>query len=205
MAMTASYYPDYFSLTDILASQERLTCKIEQDLPRLGFLDESSDHTDLKAGTKLELPLWLALSLNAKQPPTVTIDIPKMYKEAHREILKADACAVELSKWNLYYYEVGIQLAKCNHTESEKIADILLHTFKARFRHIMDWAQNPGTDLTIGNRMPILERNLFLTGRKARMQLIEWLEKGGGNIKTAEMVVIHKKRKRGGISSNSKS
>jgi len=31
-----SYMPDYFSLTDILCTEERMSCKVEVTLPRLG-------------------------------------------------------------------------------------------------------------------------------------------------------------------------
>lgn len=31
-----SYKPDYFSIIDIAASEERVLCVIEQDIPKLG-------------------------------------------------------------------------------------------------------------------------------------------------------------------------
>jgi len=36
MTLSYSYVPDYFSLTDILCTEERISCKIEVTLPRLG-------------------------------------------------------------------------------------------------------------------------------------------------------------------------
>ncbi|KAL0107810.1 hypothetical protein PUN28_014826 [Cardiocondyla obscurior] len=194
MTQNYSYTPDYFSLTDILCTEERMSCTVEVTLPRLGFLDPSSESEDLKQGTKLEFPLWSAQQLNEKS--VVTVDIPKTYKKGYREILLADACTVVLNKWNPYYYELGMYLSKFNNSDCEMIIDSLLLTFRSRFRLIMDWAQNPVSDPMLNNLLPRLERDLFLTGRKAKLQLNEWLKKGSSVIETSQSAVNLKKRKR---------
>ncbi|KAL6255758.1 hypothetical protein P5V15_013001 [Pogonomyrmex californicus] len=196
MTLSYSYTPDYFSLTDILCTEERISCKVEVTLPRLGFLDLSSESEDLKPGTKLELPLWLAQPLNKVKESIVSVDIPKTYKEGYREILLADACTVVLNKWNPYYYELGMYLRKFNNRDCEMIIDSLLLTFRSRFRLVMDWAQNPVSDPMLNSLLPRLERDLFLTGRKAKEQLNEWLRKGSSIIKTSQSAVNLKKRKR---------
>merc|ERR1712083_1063932 len=63
-----SYSPDYFSLHDILAEQERIPVVTNEDLPKLGFLDPSTSTKDgtLSKGTKMELPLWMAKSLKTR-------------------------------------------------------------------------------------------------------------------------------------------
>lgn len=177
-----------------MCTEERLSCELEVTLPRLGFLDLSSDSKDLKSGTKLELPLWLAQALNFGRHTSISIDIPKTYKERYREILLADACAVELSKWNLYYYELGMYLRKFNNRDSEMIIDSLLLTFRSRFRLIMDWTQN--SNPMLNSLLPRLERDLFLPGRKAEEQLSEWLKKGSSVIETSQSAANLKKRKR---------
>lgn len=118
-----------------------------------GFLDLSSESEDLKPGTKLELPLWLAQPLNKVKESIVSVDIPKTYKEGyrcvcvciciaelisiefsnglfltciHREILLADACTVVLNKWNPFYYELGMYLRSFNNRDCEMIIDSLL-------------------------------------------------------------------------------
>lgn len=186
--------PDYFSLTDILCTEERISCKVEVTLPRLGFIDLSSESEDLNLGTKLELPLWLAQPLNKTRTPYVSVDTPKTYKEGYREILLADACTVELNKWNPYYYELGMYLRRFNNNDSEMITDSLLLTFRTRFRQVMDWVQSP--DPLLNSLLPRLERDLFLTGRKAELQLNEWLRKGSSVIETSQSAVNLMKRKR---------
>lgn len=51
--------------------------------------------------------MWLAEHLSAGRHPIIAVDLPRIYKEGYREILKADACAVDLYKLGLYFYEHG--------------------------------------------------------------------------------------------------
>ncbi|XP_015109813.1 DNA replication complex GINS protein PSF3 [Diachasma alloeum] len=197
MSLSCSYTPNYFSISDIIATEERISCQLEVPLPRLGFLDPSSNSDDLKVGTKLELPFWLAQSLHCRRRPVVSVEIPKFYKEGYREILEADASAVTLSKWSQHYYELGMLVRQFNHRDCERIIESLVLTFRSRIRLIMDWAQNPMPDPTLAGQLPVLERNLYLSGRKSRELLIAWLKQGGGNIETSETVTnLLRKRKR---------
>lgn len=77
-----------------------------------GFLDPSSTEEDLKAGSSLEIPLWLAESIYSRRPPLVSVDLPKVYKDAYREILNADACTVDLHKLGQHFYEFGCYVSK---------------------------------------------------------------------------------------------
>ncbi|XP_066594338.1 DNA replication complex GINS protein PSF3 [Prorops nasuta] len=196
MAYSCSYSPDYFSIVDILATEERISCKFQVNVPRLGYLDVSSESQDLKSGTKLELPFWAAYDLNVLHGSIVNVDIPKVYKDGYREILNADACAVTLSKWNHFYYELGMHLRKLKNRDCENITECLLQAFKSRFRLIMDWAQNPISDPTLCTQLPRMERLLFLSGKKSKIQLNDWLKWGVGSIESSETAVNLKKRKR---------
>ncbi|KAJ9598874.1 hypothetical protein L9F63_026591 [Diploptera punctata] len=191
--------PNYFSIDDIFATQERLPCKFLVPVHRLGFLDPSSENEDLAEGTSLELPLWLPRSLTAQRRHLVTIDIPKVFKEAYREILKADASVVDLHKLSIYFYDFGIYLSKMGHRESAAIAATLTQTFKERFRQVMDWAHNSGTDPTVAQGLDNLERILFQEGHATRVQLDAWLNDGSRKITAADMVINHKKRKRAAL------
>lgn len=191
-----SYVPDYFSVEDILCSEERLSCRIEKELPGLGFLDPSSEAEDLKPGTSMELPVWLAQPMNMTQPPVLAADVPKIYKEGYREILEAGATSIVLSKWSPFYYELGMHLRRLRNRDAEKITESLLQTFKSRFRLVMDWAQNPVSDPMIGQQLPRLERDLFHIGRKSKLRLNEWLRSGTGSIAASEVAANLKKRKR---------
>ena len=91
-----------------------------------GFLDPSCDGEDLKLGTKLDLPLWLAKALCGNRRHTVSIDMPKQYKEVYREILSADASVVDLHKLGPYFYAFGSHLLRFDHVESADIAKSIL-------------------------------------------------------------------------------
>lgn len=62
-----TYYPNYFSIEDIFVTQEKIPCEAEQTVAHLGFLDPSSDTTDLKAGQQVELPLWYILQVQKER------------------------------------------------------------------------------------------------------------------------------------------
>lgn len=90
-----------------------------------GFLDPSAAEDDLKAGTNVEIPLWLAESLYSRRPPLVTVDLPKIYKDSYREILNADACTVDMHKLSQYFYEFGCYIAK--HDIKGEVASTLIN------------------------------------------------------------------------------
>ncbi|KAJ9579612.1 hypothetical protein L9F63_004691 [Diploptera punctata] len=178
--------PNYFSIDDIFATQERLPCKFLVPVHRLGFLDPSSENEDLAEGTSLELPLWLHR-------------VHLQHSGDIWEILKADASVVDLHKLSIYFYDFGIYLSKMGHRESAAIAVTLPQTFKERFRQVMDWAHNSGTDPTVAQGLDNLERILFQEGHATRVQLDAWLNDGSRKITAADMVINHKKRKRAAL------
>lgn len=65
--MKRTYYPNYFSIEDILVTQEKIPCTVEQPLSLLGFLDQSSESPDLSTGQEIELPLWYILQVQKER------------------------------------------------------------------------------------------------------------------------------------------
>lgn len=72
----------------------------------------------------------------------------------------------------------------------------LLQTFRTRFKHLMDLADNSRRDPTVFQRLDVLERDLFKDANAARVKLNEWLAETGATLCAADMVVNYKKRKR---------
>jgi len=70
----------------------------KRKLTLLGFLDPSSESEDLKSGTKVELPLWLAQPLNVAKESIVSVDIPKTYKEGYRYNVQAHTVCETICK-----------------------------------------------------------------------------------------------------------
>lgn len=91
----------------------------------VGSLNPSTIDKDLKAGTNLELPVWLVQEMASGRQPIVAPDMPKIYKESYREILMADACTVDLHKLNLYFFELGLHIKHFD--RKGDVHNILLH------------------------------------------------------------------------------
>ncbi|XP_022118778.1 DNA replication complex GINS protein PSF3 [Pieris rapae] len=183
----------YLSVTDILVSNEKVPCKFLHDLPKLGFLDPSCTDDDLKAGTSVEIPIWLAESLSSRRPPLVTVDLPKVYKETYREIFSADACTVDMHKLAQYFYELGCYVAK--YDIKGEVATTLVNTFRQRFKMIL--SGSVATD-SINALQPLseCERDHTVAAMATEKALSSWLKRGESLLTTATMVANHRKRKR---------
>ena len=113
---------DYFNLDDILASNEKVPCRFEMPVYRLGFLDASSSEEHLAKGTKLELPCWLSRELCTRRRKIVSVEFPKVYSETYRQIYKADANTVDLHKMGPYFYKFGVKLLHMEHYDAGLVA-----------------------------------------------------------------------------------
>ncbi|KAK9503131.1 hypothetical protein O3M35_011761 [Rhynocoris fuscipes] len=184
---------NYFSIPDILASQERLPCTFTRNVSFLGELDPSCDGPMLLQGTSLELPYWLASALIKDN--IVSMELPKAYKETFRDVLKADASVVDLQKTSKYFYEYGKLVSYINPRNSEELCMCITQTFIDRYRQLCDWAQNQHSDEEIKDKLDFLEKDLMARGKIAHMELTKWLCDGVGKINTAHLVSSHKKRK----------
>ncbi|KAK2155766.1 hypothetical protein LSH36_232g04066 [Paralvinella palmiformis] len=189
---------DYFSLDDILATQERIPCTFQTEVLNLGYIDPSLDSSNIPKGTKLELPFWLAKALCSRRKQCVTIDLPKHYKEVYRDVFNADANVVDLHKLGPYFYRFGSHLLHFEHPESPDIAKSLLKVFQARFRDIMDASQNAyDQDMSkMTEKLDEMEKVIFFHGQKGLKDLQMWETREGEKIKISEMVINHRKRKR---------
>ncbi|CAH2089685.1 unnamed protein product [Euphydryas editha] len=184
---------NYLSISDILVTNEKVPCKFLLDLPKMGFLDPSATENDLKAGTNIEIPLWLAESLYTRRPPLVSVDLPKIYKETYREILNADSCTVDMHKLGQHFYELGCYIAK--HDIKGEVSSTLLNTFRQRFKMIL--SASVSTD-SINSVQPLSmsERKRTEAAVVTERALSSWLKIGDCPLTTANMVANHRKRKR---------
>jgi GINS complex subunit 3 len=57
----------------------------------------------------VEVPLWLATSLAIKE--FVSLELPRVFQHAFRQMLHADPAVVDLQQKCYYFYEFGIKLA----------------------------------------------------------------------------------------------
>ncbi|XP_071958402.1 DNA replication complex GINS protein PSF3-like [Antedon mediterranea] len=199
-----SHTENYFNIHDILASHEKIPCVYEVPILRLGFLDASTDSPDIPPNTKMELPYWLASSLQTRKKKIVSIELPKQYREGHRDILRADANVVDLHKMGPYYYAFGSKLMNFDHVEVDDIGKSLTHTFSARFRKIMDSSLNcyKGDTTKLRSKLDNNERMLFTAGQLSLHDYQKWEQRSTDKIQASEMVTNHRKRKRAVMEQN---
>ncbi|XP_045192047.1 DNA replication complex GINS protein PSF3-like [Mercenaria mercenaria] len=189
---------DYYDLNDILSTNEKIPCKIEMPIYRLGYLDSSSTSEHLNPGTKIEFPYWMARSLCSRKRHMVSVELPKNYRESYREILTADSSVVDLHKLGPYYYSFGTHLLKFELPDSPDIAKILVKAFQGRFRKVMDSSQNAYNEDTtkLTEKLDESERLLFKAGQLGLNDFIRWETRQTEKLTTSEMVKNHRKRKR---------
>lgn len=114
---------NYFEIDDILACQGKIPCTFETQVKDLGFLDHCSDTESIE---KLELPFWLAKELGMRQRKIVSVELPKPYREAYRQIFEADAMVVDLHKLGPYFYSVGCKVLEFGNAENPRIAETMM-------------------------------------------------------------------------------
>ena len=188
---------NYMSIDDILMSSEKIPSVFLVSVKSLGFLSPGSNKKNIDIGTKMDLPLWLALSLGHRNKNFIRYDYTKQYKATYREILKADASIVDLHKLCPYFYAFGQQLLSLNHSESTLVANSLLLTFSERFRKIMDWSSNAFAHNSNERqeRLDEVERKLFGLGQKSLKSFQQWEIGESRCLDISSMVLRHKKRK----------
>jgi GINS complex subunit 3 len=150
---------NYFSLDDILASQEKIPLTLKQDIPQLGFLDPQSHHqtdpTILMSGTKLEVPLWMAKDF--KNRGRAKLELPPTWNLRQRQITSADPNVLNLHKLGPHFYQTGCHILKHISegqnldNEADAISNILVDTLTKRFRGIMDASANAEAQDTLIN------------------------------------------------------
>ncbi|CAF0778219.1 unnamed protein product [Didymodactylos carnosus] len=152
---TSQQYEDYFSIDDILSTQERIKCQLLVDVPKLGYLEhsgsssksnddqqESNVSAPISAQTKLEFPYWMVYSICNSKTNFSTFELPYIFQNIQRQIFHADSTIVDLHKLSPNFYRYGKHLLQLNFDQDEKkdVAMTMLSTFQQRFRTIMDYS-----------------------------------------------------------------
>ncbi|EGE00254.1 GINS complex subunit Psf3 [Trichophyton tonsurans CBS 112818] len=168
----------YYDVDAILTDSQKVPCTFELDVPKLGFLDGNAGG-DIKAGSKVELPLWLGemLAVGARQgsSPLVTLDLPKALSEQVINALKADPRTVDLRALAPHFYRLGCRILQL--FEEEEMVDVLSHTFKTRAMQISDHAHNPAGPMSGQEFLRGLdetERQLFRAAHESVKSMRAW-------------------------------
>ncbi|KAL1897993.1 DNA replication protein [Sporothrix stenoceras] len=127
----------YYDVDAILTDAEKIPCEFQIDVPGLGYLDQTPSHT-LKAGTRLNLPLWLAemlaLANNAassdEAKPFLTLNLPPALRHDVIQALKADPRAVPLRDQSAHFYALATRMLDL--FEDADLAAVLRDAFVGR-------------------------------------------------------------------------
>ncbi|XP_037029256.1 DNA replication complex GINS protein PSF3 [Bradysia coprophila] len=193
-----SYYPNYFSLEDIIVTQEKVPCIVDANLVGMGCIDPSCETADLTVGKKIELPLWYAMQFDSNSRYRILkVQVPDIFQKLSKDICEADANAVDLGRMNKNFYEFGRYLTRFDHVGH--VGPMLVETCRQRSRNLMDLTKGKVNKFKNETKLDNAEKELYIKGSKTNESFSKWLLADGVTIQTADMVSNHRKRKRAAI------
>ena len=144
----------YYDIDAILTDAQKVPCTFDLDVPGLGYLDENaggdvpnplhvqsspvlSIHlnvvaltlgSQIKAGTRISLPLWLSTLLAVQRlgpssQTLCTLDLPASISPRVLAALKAGPKTVDLRQLASHYYDLAARVLEL--FEEEEIVDLL--------------------------------------------------------------------------------
>ncbi|KAF3765367.1 hypothetical protein M406DRAFT_256242 [Cryphonectria parasitica EP155] len=143
----------YYDIDAILTDAEKIPCEFNVSVLNLGHLNNNPGE-DLKAGTKLSLPLWLgemlALASTSASGSTndddtksfVNLSLPDALSSECIQALKADPRAVQLRQRSINFYGLATRLMDL--FEERELDSVLRKTFVTRAAEIALHARKMG-------------------------------------------------------------
>lgn len=171
----------YFSVDDILASEERVPFQFQVKGAGLGHLDPSQGKKDIDESETVELPLWLAEPLHVGR--IGLIDLPRSYSSRVRDQLLADPTAVRLRDYSPFYYETGLRLAdQCSGEDAQRLPSSIKATLASRVSWIVSRAQySLNADVSqFVDALTNLEQQLFWQGYAFVRDKLAWRKRKTG-------------------------
>ncbi|OCH93561.1 GINS complex, Psf3 component [Obba rivulosa] len=134
---------DYYSIESILAENQKIQCTFKIDVPDMGHLDGGNER-DIKALSKVQVPLWMAYILIYSDYADFTI--PPPFSARVRSALNAEARSVRLSNLvgqaGLWYGFGRMIMRLLNDDVAKEMSDVLVKTFRDRLPEVIDQAQH---------------------------------------------------------------
>ncbi|KAM9956868.1 hypothetical protein ACTFIR_003603 [Dictyostelium discoideum] len=169
----------YFDINDILAEEQKITCNFFYDAYNLGQLEEGSRDPDMKKGSKVDLPYWMALALAKSN--FVSVIMPPEYQDEYKNKLIADPNVISMRLFP-YYDKIGVQLS--DFFGDRKLKLLLFRVFRERFLNIYSQSINlKETDISkiLGN-LTYQEREVFSNGYKSSNDYDKWMSRKGEKV-----------------------
>lgn len=189
-----SYSTNYYSIVDILVTQEKIPCTAETTLHGLGTADASFESPDVAPGETLELPLWYAVHSGASRSRILRYQVPDIYKNKLKDICEADALAVDLGRMSRFFFEFGQYVIPYDRTAT--VATMLYETCRARCRSLIDLCKDTTKELKNTKKFEYVEMELYTIGCQTNEMFTKWLSGNAVLLHTPNMVTNHQKRRR---------
>ncbi|KAI0320631.1 GINS complex Psf3 component [Amylostereum chailletii] len=189
---------DYYSIDSILAENQesrscgqKIQCTFKIDIPDMGHLG-GGDERDIKALSKIQIPLWLTYILIYSD--YADFPMPAPFSSRVRNALKADAKSVRLSALvgagGLWYGFGKIMLPLMERDASQQMLEMLTKTFRDRLVEVIDQAQHfatlgpvgggggqsADTSQTFREGLDATERELFQLAQESAKRTKQWYE-----------------------------
>ncbi|KAF8484506.1 GINS complex Psf3 component [Russula ochroleuca] len=181
---------DYYSIDSILSENQKIRCTFKVDIPDMGHLDGGHER-DIKAQSKVQLPLWLAFILIYSDYADFTI--PSPFSSRVRNALNAEAKSVRLSALvgagGLWYGFGKIIMRLLDDVPANEMSELLTKTFRNRLVEVIDQAQHfaalgpaggggqsGDAALTFREGLEMSERELFTLAQESAKKTKQWYE-----------------------------
>ncbi|KAG9245304.1 hypothetical protein BJ878DRAFT_419472 [Calycina marina] len=138
----------YYDLDSILTDGQKVPTTIELEVPGLGYLDNAPGRP-LKAGTKVDLPLWLSQMLAVSAYSTkhiADLEPPSCLAPRVMNALKADPKSVDIRALSSHFYEFAVRILELldEVLVYQDACAVLMETWRRRAAEISDHASNAG-------------------------------------------------------------
>ncbi|EMD41100.1 hypothetical protein CERSUDRAFT_149776 [Gelatoporia subvermispora B] len=134
---------DYYSIDSILAENQKIQCTFKVSVPDMGHLDGGNER-DIKAQSKVQVPLWMAYILIYSDYADFTI--PTSFSARVRSALNAEPRSVRLSnlvgQGGMWYGFGRMIMHLLNDDAAKEMSDLLVKTFRGRLPEVIDQAQH---------------------------------------------------------------
>ncbi|KAF9296962.1 DNA replication protein [Mortierella antarctica] len=199
---------DYYDIDAILAEDQvlqdnsyayeiqpqNIKCVFQENVPGLAWLEGGHD-TMLKAGSRIDIPFWLAREIvqNEEGGVDVAIETPEFYNGKVRNGLRADAAMVDLPKLSPNFFRFGTQYLQL--ADDPQLAKVLVEAFKARLQLTMDHTQSGrnSSGAEYLNRLDETERELYKAGLESSASVHQWNQQSFGRIRSANEILLKRK------------
>lgn len=181
---------NYYDIDDILVEEEIVSVIFQKAASGVGIIDPSSETDFIEAGSKVELPFWLAHELQLRQ--AVSVNVPPCFNQKTRLEIQADCACVDLRSRCPYFYEFGCKIAPI--VGDRTIGFLLLSAFKNRYKEVLTKAHTAA--IAAGSKFWTIltneEINLYETAQSAMASFKKW-RMGGPRFQIAS--ILGRKRK----------